>query len=209
VAGVFLKEEGVARKKPALGLWYLVPVGLVAVVLVVGLVSLQPYGSPLNRFIRAAALLGYLTVFLTTLSSAYVKQLSRLLGRPFIKVHHILSVTGLVLVTLHPLGVAIAAASPAVLLPRFDSGVAFLRWGGPPAWTVIAAASLTAAVRGIIGRKWKTVHVLNYLAFWLATAHAILIGREFRQTSVRAVALVMALTTVAVLIRRRLPRRRR
>ena len=76
--------------------WYLILVGVVALILVSGLISLRPHGTPLHWLIRGAALMGYLAVFLSVLSSAYMRQLIRLFGRPFIKVHHILSVTGLV-----------------------------------------------------------------------------------------------------------------
>jgi uncharacterized membrane protein len=79
-------------------IWYLALAGLVALILVSGLVASQPYGTPLNWFIRGAASLGYLAVFATIVSSAYMPQLVRFFGRPFIKVHHILSVTGLVLI---------------------------------------------------------------------------------------------------------------
>ncbi|MBM4467708.1 MAG: ferric reductase, partial [Chloroflexi bacterium] len=149
--------------------WYLVLAGILGLILVSGLISLQPYGSPLNWFIRGSGLMGYLALFLSVLSSAYMRQTSRLFGRPFVKVHHILTVTGLVLVTLHPLGVAINAGSLRVFLPRFDSWVVFLKLGGRPAWYLIAAASLAAVLRKTIGRNWRGIHALNYVAFLLVT----------------------------------------
>jgi sulfoxide reductase heme-binding subunit YedZ len=183
--------------------WYLILVGVVALILVSGLISLRPHGTPLNWLIRGAALMGYLAIFLSVLSSAYMRQLIRLFGRPFIKVHHILSVTGLVLVTLHPLGVAINAGGLSVFLPRFDSWVVFLELGGRPAWYLIAAASLAAALRKTIGRNWRTVHFLNYLAFLLVTVHGIMIGTDFQYTIVKAVSVALALVTVAIFIQKR------
>ena len=85
-------------------IWYLVLLGFVALTLVSGLIALQPYGTPLDRLVRGTAALGYLAIFLAIISSAYMRQLVRFFGRPFIQLHHILSVTGLVMVTLHPLG---------------------------------------------------------------------------------------------------------
>ena len=132
-----------------------------------------------------------------------MRQVYRVFGRPFIKVHHILSVTGLVLVTLHLFGVAVDAVSPSVFLPRFDSWVAFLELGGCPAWYLIAVASLVAVLRKTIGRNWRAIHFLNYVAFLLATVHAIMIGTDFQHTIVKAVPVALALVLVAIFIHKR------
>lgn len=190
-------------------LWYLVLVGITALILVSGLISLQPYGTPLNWFIRGAALLGYLAVFLAIISAAYLRQLVRFFGRPFIQVHHILSVTGLILITLHPLGVALDSATLSVFLPRFDSWTIFLQFGGRLAWYLLGIAALAAAFSKAIGHNWRVIHFLNYVAFWLATVHAVMIGTNFQYAVVKAVAISMALMVVATFIQKRLPKRRR
>lgn len=183
--------------------WYLVLVGTVTLILVSILISLRPYGTPLNWLIRGAALMGYLAIFLSVVSSAYMRQMSRIFGRPFIKVHHILTMTGLVLVTLHPLGAAIDAGSLSLFLPRFDSLVAFLEWGGRPAWYLITAASLAAVLRKSIGRNWRTVHLLNYVAFLLVTIHANMLGTDLQHTIVKAVSVALALVVVVIFIQKR------
>ena len=192
-----------ARMKKSGNTWYLVLIGIVALILVIGLMSLRPRGTSLNWLIRGAALMGYLAIFTSAVSSAYLRQVIRLFGRPFIKVHHILTVTGLVLVTLHPLGVAINAGSLKVFLPRFDSWVVFLELGGRPAWYLIAAASLAAVLRKTIRRNWRTIHFLNYVAFLLVTAHAIMIGTDFQHTIIKIVSVALALVIVAVFIQKR------
>ena len=192
-----------ARMKKSGKTWYLVLIGVVALILVGGLISLQPHGTPLNWLIRGAALMGYLAIFVSAVSSAYMRQVIRLFGRPFIKVHHILTVTGLVLVTLHPVGVAINAGNPRVFLPRFDSWVVFLELGGRPAWYLIAAASLAAVLRRTIGRNWRTIHFLNYVAFLLVTAHAYMIGTDFQHTIIKAISVALALAIVAIFIQKR------
>jgi hypothetical protein len=183
--------------------WYLILIGIVALILVSGLISLRPYGTPLNWLIRGAALMGYLAIFLSVLSSAYMRQIYRIFGRPFVKVHHVLSVTGLVLVTLHPLGAAIDAGSLKVFLPKFDSWGIFLQLGGRPAWYLIAAASPAAVLRKTIGRTWRTIHFLNYLAFLLVTVHAIMIGTDLQHTIVKAVSVALALVVVVIFIQKR------
>jgi ABC-type multidrug transport system permease subunit len=192
---------------------YLIVGGIVAAVLTAALLSLRPYGSPPNWIARGAALLGYLTIFFSILSSAYIRWLVRVFGRPFVKVHHMLSITGLVLIALHPVGVMLDWGSANVLLPQFDSLPAFLRWGGPPAWYLVGAASLAAVLRKFVGRRWRVIHNLSYVAFLLATFHAAMLGTEFagggpQSVIAKVVIILMAVVVVATFIQKRLPRRR-
>ena len=189
-------------------IWYLALVGLGALILVSGLITLQPFGPPLTWVIRGAALVGYLTVFLTIISSAYMRELVRIFDRPFIRVHHILAVTGLFLVTFHPLGVALNNATLLVFLPKLDSLKVFLQLGGRPAWYLILAASLAALLRKTLIKKgWRTIHFLNYIAFWLATVHAIMIGTDFQYIIMKVLAVVMAVVILGVFIQKRRKRR--
>ena len=153
-------------------------------------------------------MLGYLTIFLAIVSSAYMKWMTRFFGRPFVKVHHVLAVAGLVMITLHPLSAAIDALSLSVFLPRFDSWAVFFALGGRLAWYLIAAASLAAVLRRLVGRNWRVVHFLNYVAFLLGTVHAIMIGTDFQHTVVKVVAIVLALVVVAIFMQQRLRRRK-
>lgn len=197
------------RRDPKKGLLYLILLGLAALILVGGLIALRPVGSALSWGIRGAALLGYLAIFLATLSSIYMRQMYQFFGRPFVKVHHILSVTGLILMTLHPLGVALQSADLRVFLPRFDSLRVFLQLGGRPAWYLIGAASLAAVLRKSIGQNWRVVHFLNYIAFLLATVHAVLIGTDFLSPVMKGVGVVMALVIIGAFIQKRLQKRKR
>lgn len=183
----------------------LIGVGLVALGLTLALELLQPEGQPLDWAVRGLALLGYQFVFLSILSSAYLPQLVRFFGQPFIRIHHGLSITGLVLITLHPLAVALNSGTPLVFLPRFDSLRVFLALGGRPAWYLIAAGVLAAVLRKPLGKRWRLLHLLNYLAFALATAHANLIGANFQGLIVRLVSWAMLVAVVAVFVKRRLP----
>jgi len=182
--------------------------GLAAVVLVATSIVLQPFGTPLDWVVRGAAMLGYLAVFLTAITSAYMRELFQLLGRPFIKVHHVYSVAGLVLITLHPLAAALRSSSLLVFLPDFSSFYQFFSLGGRPAWYLIGAASLAALYRAAVGQRWRLIHYLNYVAFFLATVHAILIGTDFVSLAMKGVPVLMALAVVWVLVRKRIQRRK-
>lgn len=196
------------ERKRRRGLLYLILTGLVGVVVVGILIALQPIGGPLDWAIRAAAILGYLAIFLAVISSAYMRELFKLLGRPFIRVHHILSVTGSILVTLHPLGTAVRSSSLTVFIPDVSSLNAFLSLGGRPAWYLIGIAVLAAVLRTRIKQSWRTVHYLNYIAFLLATVHAVMIGTDFISWVMKGVAIAMALFVVGIFVQKRVRRSR-
>lgn len=190
-------------------IWYLALIGVALLALTVVLLLQQRPTRTSSWIIRGAALLGYQAIFLAILSSAYMRYLVRTFGRSFIKIHHILSVTGLALATLHPVSVAVAFSSPSAFLPRFDSLRVFLELGGRPAWFLLIAASLVALGRKAIGRNWLSIHFLNYVAFLLITAHALLIGTDFQGILVKAIGVILALAAGAIFVRRRLEKRRR
>jgi DMSO/TMAO reductase YedYZ heme-binding membrane subunit len=153
--------------------------------------------------IRTFALLGYLCVFAAAVSALYMRELFRFFGRPFVKVHHAVTVSGLILLALHGLIVAINLG-PNVLVPKFGSLRLFFTWGGPIALYLIGLASLAALFRtSSLRKQWRYLHWLNYLAFLLATTHAILLGSEFRSTAMRAIPIVLALALVAAFVLKR------
>ena len=188
---------------------YLVLGGIVLLALVAGIVATQPRPKPIYWLIRGAALLGYLTIFVSIVSSAYVVPLVRFFGRPFVKVHHVASITGLVAMMVHPLALAWTSRTLSVFVPNFSSLTLFLTLAGRVVWPLVGIATLAAWLRKPIGKNWRIIHYLNYLAFWLITAHAILIGANFQPLLMRVLAVVLAGVTVAVLIQKRMPPRKR
>jgi sulfoxide reductase heme-binding subunit YedZ len=196
---------------------YLILAGLVLLAVVVGLLSLNPLQAQqswLTWLARGAALFGYSTVFLSILSSAYLRELVRFFGRSFVKVHHVASVTGLVVIGLHPVVVAVNTVSAAVFVPRFDSLLVFFTLGGRLAWYFIGVASLAALFRMRLRNYWRAVHYLNYVAFLLASIHASLLGTTFlgwgiQGTVLKAILAILVMTVVYVFVRRRMARRPR
>lgn len=177
---------------------------IVPLVLVAAVLATAPSDYTLYTAIRGAAMLGYIYVFLTCLSSAFVPELSKYFGRPYIRTHHLVAVMGLTLITIHGATVAWDSLSAGVVLPRFDSPEGFLRWGGPPAYWLIWIAVVAAGLRMSLGARWRMLHWLNYIAFLLATAHAIMIGSDFERPLLRWGATGMALVVIAVFLRKRL-----
>ena len=187
--------------------WPLIIAGLVALILIGGYVALQAYITPLQWVIRTCALLGYLCVLLAAVSSAYMRQLVRVFGQPFVQTHHMLSITGLVLMVIHPLAVAWSFGGLRAFVPAVDSWISFLRWGGRVAWYLFGIAALAAFLRKSLRKQWRPIHMLNYLAFLLVTAHAILLGTEFQSLAMKTVAVVLALALAGVFVQKQLQRR--
>jgi sulfoxide reductase heme-binding subunit YedZ len=188
---------------------YLGVILFVSAVVVILLQLLQPNATPINWVIRTAALMGYFCIFGAIVTSAYLRQVVRWFGRPFIKIHHILSIVGLSLVTIHPLAVAWQALNLSVFIPAVNSWYAFFALGGRPAWYLLGIGALAAVLRGRIGKNWKLLHTLNYLAFWLATVHGILIGTSVQNWAMRVVFGAMALVVLGVFVQKRTRIRRR
>ncbi|MFO7697234.1 MAG: hypothetical protein R6X16_08760 [Anaerolineae bacterium] len=152
---------------------YLVVLVLTVIIAVVLLTSASTPG--LYSVARGTALVGYQFVVLSVVSSAFVRPLVRTYRKPFIKLHHWVSITGLVLLALHPLVLVIVTRSPSVLIAAYTSGE-FLRYAGSPALSALAIAAVAAILKSRIVKVWRYVHWLNYVALVLGTIHAILIG---------------------------------
>jgi DMSO/TMAO reductase YedYZ heme-binding membrane subunit len=157
---------------------------------------------------RAAALFGYGTLFVTILSHEYLREMRKLFGKPFMTVHHILAVTGLVLVTLHPVLMTILMPDHlAEFVPRFDSLRTFLTFGGRAGLYLILIAALAAVMRRRLKDTWKVIHWLNYVAFVLVFAHSWLLGGNVSTSVLKFISPLMLLTVVAVFLRKRLARK--
>jgi sulfoxide reductase heme-binding subunit YedZ len=186
----------------------MIALGAIVVLLAVVTIALRLEGDPIHWIVRGAGMLGYVSIFLAILSSAYMRELYRLLGRPFLWGHHVLSVSGLILIALHPTALAIETASAAIFVPRFDSWNVFWLLGGRPALYLIAVASIGALLRKSWRNNWRIIHMLNYVAFVLGTVHSVLIGTDFGQPFLRLLPITMALLMVVVFVRKRLAQRR-
>ncbi len=91
---------------------------IAALSIVAIVISLDIYDFPRYTIIRGAALLGYLAVFLASLSSSFMRELTRFFGRPFIRIHHIIAVTGLVVLAVHALYNAWYSETLGVFIPN-------------------------------------------------------------------------------------------
>ena len=189
--------------------WALVAAIVFALLLSVAVVALDVIATPISGVLRVAALIGYQGVFLASLSSLYLVELTKYFGRRFVKVHHVVSVTALIALFLHGGLVAWQFGGVGVFLPTFRSLQSFLQFGGAPALWLISVASLAALFRATLRKQWRQIHWLNYLAFLLGTIHAQLLGTNFQHLLVRIVSGAMAAALVGVFVTKRVRKRRR
>ena len=189
--------------------WLLPILGAVLLLIAVALAATGADDGILGVIIRATGLLAYVTSFLAIVSAPFVRPLVRYFGRSFVKTHHAASISALVLMVLHPVALAIRQGSLSVFVPATSSWRLFFLLGGRQALYLFLVAALAAVLRAAWKGAWRQIHWLNYLAFWFATVHGILIGSNLSGPVLRVVAIIMAAITVLVLARKRLPRRQR
>jgi DMSO/TMAO reductase YedYZ heme-binding membrane subunit len=183
-------------------------VGLVAAIIVLTLMNTP---SPLAyNLSRAAALLGYVTMFLAILSYEYMKHMRRILGQPYLAIHHWLARIGLTLIVVHPLLMAWITRDPGQFVPRFDSLRLFFALGGRPALYLFLIAVTAGFLRNRIKDSWKFIHRLTYVAFFLAFSHSWLLGRNVSHGLLSVIWPFLALIVLFVFVHRHvLPARKR
>jgi len=176
---------------------------LAATVIITAIVLSLARTPGLYGVARGAALVGYQFVFLAVLSSAFTRPLVRAYRKPFIRLHHWVSITGLALLVLHPILLVIVLKSTAVLTAAYTSGE-FFRYAGSPALIAFFLAAIAAVLRTSMNTVWRYIHWLNYVALLLGTAHAVLLGTSVALLPwLRWVLVLLAACGVAVYISRR------
>lgn len=129
-------------------------------------------------FVRILALFGLLTLFVSSIMTAFTKEIFQLFGKPFKKVHHIVAYFGLSLIILHPVFLVIYTKMPEFLIPRFDSWIVFWTFAGIPALYLIILASIAGLLQPRIKKWWRYVHGLNYIALLFGVIHGMLLGTD-------------------------------
>ena len=94
--------------------------------LIVTIIKLTiPAPTPYNFFIRLFALWGFIAMAIATIMTPFLREVTKNLGKPFLKIHHFFAFSGTALITLHPITLAIERASLSVFLPNFESWYLF------------------------------------------------------------------------------------
>ena len=138
------------------------------------------YIDAFDLAIRLFALNGFLALSIAAMMSPFLKEITFFFKKSYTKVHHYFAATGLLLITLHPIGVVIQALNPMLLLPNLGSLYLFLFYGGSIALIAVYAAFGAALLRKKINSYWRPFHALMYVALLFGVIHANLAGLDFQ-----------------------------
>ncbi|MFX1508043.1 MAG: ferric reductase [Promethearchaeota archaeon] len=145
-----------------------------------------PVGDLIYLILRFCAIVGIICLFMASLMTPFQRELRKIFGRSFIQIHHAYTITGLILVTLHPLLFALDLSlinqrlEFLVFFPDF--GVRFWELAGRPALILFYITFFTALYRNvsILPKYWKYIHYINYLGLTFGVIHANLIGTNVK-----------------------------
>lgn len=183
---------------------YLLTLGLLILIIIISVLSFSiSYVDQLNLFVRLFALYGFFCLSIATIMTPFLKEVTKLFGKPFIKVHHVFATLGLACATLHPVMFAIKTMNALVFLPSFASWYAFWSLAGRPALPLIYVALIAVLLRKQIQNYWRPVHALMYIVLFFGIVHANLIGTDFQNIIILIIFnLLFAAAIVAFILKR-------
>lgn len=165
-------------------------------ILIVILFIYIPYTNAFSSMISLFALLGYVSMSIAALMTPFAAELYKIFGKSFIKIHHIFAISGLILITLHPVTLAIYTGNPLVFLPRFDSWIVFWELAGRPALILVYVGAAAGGLRNIYKNSWKKFHNLLYVALFFGLIHGTLIGSSFKNIFVTVIFYLLFLSVM-------------
>jgi predicted ferric reductase len=159
--------------------------GIAVLAVIIAFLSLPNYiDVNLTRSaVRFFGLYGYLFLSIAVLLTPFLREVTQAFGKPFLKIHHVFAVLGLVFITLHPVFNAMEF-SLSVFVPNFASWMAFWRLAGRPAFILIYVAVFAALLRTKAPKYWRAFHALMYIVLLFGIVHANLIGYDFKNLGV-------------------------
>ncbi len=174
----------------------------------VAVVATNPSISPLTSGIRIAGLTGFVALAGAMIMTPFLPEIYRNFGRPFLRIHHLFAVAGIILVTLHPVLLAIRLMTVAVFLPAFGSLYEFFALGGRLALILMYGALAGVFIRAAIPAWWRVLHALMWVVLVLALLHGMLIGTDFREPIIGALFTTLTIAALGAFFAKRIKRRR-
>jgi hypothetical protein len=180
--------------------------GMIGLLLVIsgGVVAENPSPSSLTSGIRFAGLSGFVLLAVSAIMTAFSQKVYKNFGTSFVKFHHLFALSGLILITLHPLFLAIRLTNAAIFLPRFASFSQFLVNAGRPALILIYIALAGILLRRFIPVYWRAVHALIWAALILGIIHGNLLGVDMENPVIFTLFNGLAVVAIGAFIAKRL-----
>jgi DMSO/TMAO reductase YedYZ heme-binding membrane subunit len=172
-------------------------------ILIITLFLMTPIGGILNGIVRLCALLGVVSIFIATIMTSFMVEFYKIFKKPFIKIHHIFSILGIMLITIHPITYAIQVINISVFVPVFYPWYTFWALAGRPALIFIYLALISVVLRKKIPKLWRPLHGLNYIALLFGYIHGILIGTDFKNIGILIIFTIMVILSYCSLVYKR------
>jgi methionine sulfoxide reductase heme-binding subunit len=178
----------------------------IALLLVISgsVVAISPSPSLFTSGIRFAGLTGFVLLAVAAIMTPWSREIYRNFGTSFGKFHHIFAVSGLILITLHPVFLAIRLMTASVFLPRFSSIQEFLFLAGRPSLILLYIALAGILLRRYMPMYWRFFHALIWVALMLGIIHGDLIGTDMKNPVIFILFNGLAVIAVGAFILKRL-----
>ena len=164
----------------------------------------NPSPSSLTNWIRFAGLAGFVLLAVAAIMTPWSREIYRNFGTSFVTFHHMFAISGLILITLHPVFLAVRLMNATVFLPRFWPFYDFLIFAGRPALILIYIAVAGILLRRFIPGYWRALHALIWVALILGIIHGDLIGTDMENPVIFMLFNGLAIIAVGAFIVKRL-----
>jgi DMSO/TMAO reductase YedYZ heme-binding membrane subunit len=153
--------------------------------------------------IRVTGLIGFASLFVSIIMSNFFEEY-REKNKKNLLSHHLFSIIGIVLITIHPIIFALNKSDIGVFLPKFDSWEVFWELAGRPALILLYIGFVSGILYKVYKRSWKALHMITYIALFFGLIHAFLLGTDFQNPYIAFIFVILFLIMVYVLIDKRL-----
>jgi predicted ferric reductase len=180
--------------------------GIIAFLLIISgaVVAINPSPSLFTSGVRFAGLAGFILLAVAAIMTPWSRAIYRTFGTSFVPFHHIFAISGLILITLHPVFLAIRLMNVSVFLPRFGSFQEFLILAGRPSLLLLYIALAGVLLRRFIPKYWRFFHALIWVALIFGSIHATLIGTDMKNPVIFILFVSLAVIAVGALLLKRL-----
>lgn len=175
----------------------------------IAIVFINGFNNFFQLFRRIAGLAGISSLFIAILLSLLVRQSKQMFGISYLKVHHFFSITGLILITLHPIIMAIDFGTNRIFIPDFSSWNSFWANAGRLALYMIYIAAIAAFLRKNIAKYWRMIHILLYPAFIFGAIHGMISGSDMGNNLLYLLYITMIVIVIIIFSYKRFPAKKK
>jgi predicted ferric reductase len=152
--------------------------------------------------IRLTGLIGFASLFISIIMSNFFEEFDKK-GKKNLLSHHIFSIIGIVLITLHPVILAIYKSDIGIFLPKFDSWIVFWELAGRPSLILLYIGFVSGVLLQLYKKSWRALHMIVHIALFFGLVHGYLIGTDFQNPFIVIIFVILFLISIYVSIDKR------